>query len=116
MTDVATEKVSLRLAGDGIECGALPVFDPASGALVSDAAKRVEIERALRRFAYRLAFRMYCRLPGVYFRLFAIKVGEARLHAARYFFRNLLNFRENIHRTFPRWFTDYPSYSALSRL
>ena len=56
-----------------------------------------KIRKALWRAAYLIAFRLYLRLPGIYFRLFAIELQKTRVHVLRYLNRHLLELIESTH-------------------
>ena len=102
MAFVTAEKVRPRFARNRAERGSLFLVDPATGALVIRPKHRAKVEGALRRAAYHFAFRLYLRIPGIYFRLFAVKFPEARVGATRYFHRNFLKPLDNIHNLHPR--------------
>jgi len=79
------------------------MFDPTMGTLIVGADLDAKICKAIRRAAYCIAFRMYLRLPGIYFRLLAVKCREARLHIHRFFYSCLMQFVVYTHRIIPRW-------------
>lgn len=81
----ASESI-FSFCADGKQPCAAFIINPATRALEIGPDSRPKLERTLRREAYLFAFRLYLRLPSIYFRLFLIECRNARFRILRYFF------------------------------
>jgi hypothetical protein len=78
------------------------VLNPAAGTLEFRSYLRSKVERALRCSTYCFAFRLYLRLPGVYWSRFMIERWQPRLETVCQPFCNLLEFSRDRHAQPPR--------------
>lgn len=93
----ATEIVVSGSAWDGPERRSLALCHPTGRTEVISAELDRKIRKALWRAAYLVAFRLYLRLPGIYFRLILVQLSRPKLKALRYFHGHLADLLYRVH-------------------